>query len=156
MAKKTMASAERTREDIFAEICERIANGEPLRQICRCDGMPAWTTVYNWINESPECAERIARARLLGADAIAEDIIGMMDEEPKTYDTLTGPKIDPAFVQWQKNRVEQRLKLLAKWCPKKYGDRLELAGDQENPITIQKIEREVIRAKKPGSETSDA
>ena len=35
-----------------------------------------------------------------------------------------------------KNRVEQRMKLLAKWNPKRYGDRIALAGDKENPIHI--------------------
>jgi hypothetical protein len=35
--------------------------------------------------------------------------------------------------------IETRLKLLAKWNPKKYGDRQILAGDKDNPIvTVEK------------------
>jgi hypothetical protein len=37
-------------------------------------------------------------------------------------------------VQWAKNRVELRLKLLAKWNPKRYGDKVQVAGDAENPL----------------------
>ena len=29
-------------------------------------------------------------------------------------------------MSWLKNRVEQRLKLLAKWDPKRYGDRMNV------------------------------
>jgi hypothetical protein len=48
-----------------------------------------------------------------------------------------GVRYDSAYVQWQKNRVEQRLKLLAKWNPKRYGDRVTMAGDAENPLQVQ-------------------
>jgi hypothetical protein len=34
-------------------------------------------------------------------------------------------KIDPGWVAHQKLRAEHRLKLLAKWNPKKYGDKLD-------------------------------
>ncbi len=112
--------------EIGAEICERIANGEPLRAICRDEHMPSWRTVYNWIELDADFAARIARARELGFDAIAEDTIAMIDKEPERCDTQFGDKVDAGHVQWQKNRVEQRLKLLAKWSPKKYGDKIEV------------------------------
>jgi hypothetical protein len=28
------------------------------------------------------------------------------------------------------------LQLLAKWDPKRYGDKLELSGDQQNPVAV--------------------
>jgi hypothetical protein len=37
----------------------------------------------------------------------------------------------------RKLQIETRLKLLAKWNPKKYGDRTTLAGDAEAPIKIE-------------------
>lgn len=52
----------------------------------------------------------------------------MIDEAPARCETQFGDKVDPGHVQWQKNRVEQRLKLLAKWSPKKYGERIEIDG----------------------------
>jgi hypothetical protein len=48
-------------------------------------------------------------------------------------------------VSWQKNRVWARLQLLAKWDPKRYGDKLELSGDQQNPLAIQTIERVIVK-----------
>jgi hypothetical protein len=37
----------------------------------------------------------------------------------------------------RKLQIETRLKLLAKWDPKRYGDKLSLSGDKENPIHIE-------------------
>lgn len=122
---------------IADEIVHRIADGETLRAICRDEHMPAWRTVYDWIGEHEEFAARIARSRDLGFDAIAEDTIAMIDEAPERCATPAGDKVDAGYVQWQKNRVEQRLKLLAKWSPK-YRDqqRVELAGGTKDQIRI--------------------
>jgi hypothetical protein len=100
------------------EICNRISEGEPLRQICRDGHMPEWRTVYDWIKVNSEFAASIAHARDAGFDAIAEDTIAMVDEAPERTATQHGDRVDAGHVQWQKNRVEQRLKLLAKWSPK--------------------------------------
>lgn len=129
--------------EIADEICERIANGEPLRAICRDSHMPSWRSVYDWLAEDEGFAARIARARELGADAIAEETLEILDEEPPMTETQFGSKVDAGYVQWQKNRAEQRLKLLAKWQPKKYGDRqaMELTGADGGPVQITDTER---------------
>lgn len=101
-----------------------ISEGIPLQQLCREPGMPAWRTVYDWMEQDEAFAARIARARDVGADAIAAQTLDIVDEAPER-----GPdgKIDPGWVQHQKLRAEHRLKLLAKWSPKRYGDRIETA-----------------------------
>lgn len=125
-------------EAISVEICERISEGEPLRQICRDDHMPAWNTVYKWLNLNADFRKRFAHARDIGFDAIAEDTLDLIDEEPARTDTQFGDKVDPGHVQWQKNRVEQRMKLLAKWSPKKYGEHqmVELTGKDGGPVDM--------------------
>jgi hypothetical protein len=45
--------------------------------------------------------------------------------------------VDSGYVQWQKAKAEIALKLLAKWNPKRYGDRVQLAGDAENPLKVE-------------------
>ena len=124
---------------IAKEMCELLSDGIPLRQICRSDPkFPAWRTVYDWMAKDAELATAIARARDLGGDAIAEDTLTIMDEPPANIvDEKGGTRVDSGYVSWQKNRVELRLKLLAKWNPKKYGDRQIIAGDAENPLAIQ-------------------
>lgn len=116
-------------EATAAEIVERISTGETLRAICRDEHMPAWRTVYDWLESNKSFAAAISRARDLGFDAIAESTLEMLDETPERCETQFGSKVDQGHVQWQKNRAEQRLKLLAKWSPKKYGEKLEIDGN---------------------------
>ena len=49
-------------------------------------------------------------------------------------DTMTVTEED--LTQHRKLQIETRLKLLAKWNPKKYGDKTVLAGDPDAPVNI--------------------
>lgn len=119
-------------QELADVIAERIGEGEPLRVICRGEGMPAWRTVYRWMEEHEDFAARIAHARARGFDAIAEECMEIADET--AYDTKVvkngdGTEREQADTEWisrSKLRVETRLKLLAKWDPKRYGDKLDL------------------------------
>lgn len=102
-------------------ICAEVATGRTLREICREDGMASFVTIYDWIDRDKEFALRFARARDIGADAIATDAMEILDAPPERDER---GKVDPGFVAWQKNRAEMRLKLLAKWNPKLYGERI--------------------------------
>lgn len=118
----------------MSEILEWIAHGKPLREYCRIEGNPAFRTVYDWIDKDKEFAARFAQARDVGADVIAEEALEIIDTFPVEAVSDSGSRLDSAHVAWLKNRAEMRLKLLAKWNPKKYGDRTVLAGDPDNPL----------------------
>lgn len=114
-------------EKIAAEICERLSGGEPLRSICRDDHMPQWQTVYRWMDQFAEFSNRIARARDNGFDAIAEQCIEIADDERHDWlMTKKGTVTNEVAIGRAKLQVETRLKLLAKWSPKKYGDKQQI------------------------------
>ena len=123
--------------ELIEEICKRLTNGEPLRRICRDEHMPAWQKIYEWMARDPELSGAIAHAREQGADAIAEEALDILDSPPEYVLTKTGEAVDSGYVTWQRNRAELRLKLLAKWHPKKYGERQILSGDKENPLEVK-------------------
>lgn len=112
------------------EICHRIAGGEPLRQICRDPHMPSWQAVYRWMAGHEDFRERIARARQLGFDAIAEEALEIANTPMMGVETEEdGEKIKTRradMLGHRKLQVWTRLQLLAKWCPQKYGDRREV------------------------------
>lgn len=114
-------------EKFAAEICERLSGGEPLRSICRDDHMPQWQTVYRWMEQFPEFSNRIARARDRGFDAIAEEALEIADTPVEGQRVETGKDgkkvVREDMLGHRKLQVETRLKLLAKWSPKKYGDK---------------------------------
>jgi len=115
-------------EEIASEICCRIAEGQTLRSICRDEHMPSFVTVYNWIEANEAFSLRIARARDVGYDAIAEDAMAIADtpiigEEVEIQQGKKKVKRGD-MVTHRRLQVETRLKLLAKWSPKKYGDKI--------------------------------
>ncbi len=124
-------------QEIEDEICARLSRGEPLRAICRSEGFPEWNTVYGWMERSEALSGRVARAREHGVEAIAQDTLAMIDEPPQlVVDSHGVSRIDPAYIQWTKLRTEQRMKLLACWSPNRYGNRVQVAGDKDNPLQV--------------------
>jgi hypothetical protein len=89
------------------------------------------------MEKDPLFAARIARARELGEDAISQECMDIADDT--TGDevlTENGPRPNTEFIQRSKLRIETRLKLLAKWNPKKWGDKVDLnhGVQPENPL----------------------
>jgi hypothetical protein len=123
--------------EVANKICDLLSEGTPLRAICRLDDMPDWRTVYEWIERDEAFSGRVTRAREHGVEAIAQDTLAMIDEQPRyVEDAKGGTRIDPAYIQWTKLRTEQRMKLLACWSPNRYGNRVQVAGDKENPLQV--------------------
>ena len=124
-------------QEIEDDICARLSRGEPLRAICRTEGYPEWNTFYSWMERSEALSARVALARENGVEAIAQDTLAMIDAEPRyVEDAKGGTRIDAGYVQWLKLRTEQRMKLLACWSPNRYGNRVQVAGDKDNPLQV--------------------
>ena len=119
--------------DVARVICEHLSEGIPLRQICReNEGFPAWRTVYDWMGRDPELAASIARARDIGYDAIAEECLLIADtvqfgQKQVMTDEGTATTIED-MLGHRKLQIETRLKLLAKFHPTKYGEKIGVHG----------------------------
>lgn len=113
-------------DELLKEICQRLSTGEPLTVICGDDHMPCDGTVRDWMEKSEKVSAAIAHARARGYDAIAK----------RARETARGNGDSTKDVQRDKLIVDTDLKLLAKWDPKRYGDRQQVDhGLQKgNPI----------------------
>jgi hypothetical protein len=143
-AKKKLGRPTMYTQQMANLICLRIAEGESLREIVRSEGMPERATVYDWLLKKPDFADQYTRAREEQADTLADEIIAIADEQPEiipVLDKRTGEliehKLDNAFLQWQKNRIDARKWTAMKLKPKKYGERVALAGDADSPIKVE-------------------
>lgn len=121
---------------LVESIAARLSRGEPLAVICRDPGMPTYRSVKNWMDSRPEVSSAIARAREEGFDAIASDCLEIADDSRNDWMDRAADEGDEKALQFNgehvqraKLRIETRLKLLAKWDPKRYGDRLALDHD---------------------------
>jgi hypothetical protein len=144
------------------EIATRLSAGEPMAVICRDEFMPCVTTVWTWQKDHPEFAESIARAREIGFDVIATDCLSIADgkDKPTPEDLAEFAETGQIIVRDHNRdrlRIDTRLKLLAKWDPKRYGDKTttELTGPNGGPIqteatdqlaALPKDRRDAIRA----------
>ena len=139
-------------QDIADIICSRIAEGESLRKICEDEEMPDRVTIYRWLAADPEFCNHYTRAREDQADTLADEIIAIADEQPEViavldrHGALIEHKLDNAFLQWQKNRIDARKWTAMKLKPKKYGDRQILAGDSEAPLEVQNNALDILAA----------
>lgn len=126
-----------------AEIVARLSKGEPLTHICADDWMPCDDTVRNWATANEAFARDIARAREAGFDQIALDALDIADDVSRdTKKGANGDDIcDSEWISRSRLRVETRLKLLAKWDPKRYGEKVDLnhGGNVGMTVTVKRF-----------------
>lgn len=150
--KKTGRPSKYTPE-IAIHICRQLSDGIPLREICRQEGMPAWQTIYDWMYRDDDLSRAIARAREIGYDALAEECLEIADNlhigTKKVYssgaeddeDSMTVTEED--MLGHRKLRIETRLKLLAKFNPKKYGE-YKAPEERTDPTIIDVTVRDML------------
>jgi hypothetical protein len=115
--------------ELVGIICERLANGESLRQICRDTDMPAIGTFMRWCNENKDLQEHYARAINIRADLIFDEI------EDIASAAITAD--NPNEIAGRRLLVDTQKWRLARMSPKKYGDRIstEVSGPDGAPVS---------------------
>ena len=80
----------------------------------------------------------IARAREDGFDAIAQECLTIADatDYDDEFTESGGVKPNSEWISRSRLRVETRLKLLAKWDPKRYGDKIDLNATVTGEVSI--------------------
>lgn len=125
------------------EICTQIVEGKSLNKICLSDGMPDVRTVYRWLSVNEEFRQQYARAKEDQADTLADEIIDIADDTAR--DTIEVKGEDGSVIreiantEWisrSRLRVDARKWIASKLKPKKYGERMELAGDPASPVSL--------------------
>ena len=105
-------------------ICKRIAEGESLRSVCRDPGMPSEGTVRAWARDNREgFGTRYRMARELQLEFWSDQIVEIADSAD----------LDPRDRQV---RIDTRKWIMSKLAPRRYGDRLLVAGEAENPVRV--------------------
>lgn len=126
------------RDDVAAEICDRLAKGESLVSICADETsgwLPSQTTVYRWLDESAEFRERYARARELQAETFVDEIVSIADQ-PNARTTTDG-EVHLSDPVRDRLRMDARKWVASKLAPKKYGEKItqEVTGADGEPFT---------------------
>jgi len=135
-------------KEIGDKICEIIStSSRGLRSICKELNLNT-KTVLNWLNEenNKDFLLHYARAKQAQADFLVEEILEISDDSSNdTEYTEFGEKENKEWVNRSKLRVDSRKWIASKLAPKKYGDKLELSGDSENPVSRISLTDEQVK-----------
>ena len=132
-------------EELAGLICERIANGESLRAICDEDGMPAQSSVFQWLIEHADFAEKYAHARIAQADVLFDEMLHIADTPVVGVKTITKASVvetvEGDMIEHRRLQIDSRKWLVGKLAPKKYSDKQvhEHGGPDGGPITLEAL-----------------
>ena len=122
--------------EICEKVLEHVALGGTGRAFCRQKGMPSYRTLYRWLDKDEQFMSRFVYvSRFLGARAIAEEALALVDTPPPVIGEGENARLDNAHVNWMRSRADLRLRLLAKWYPQEYGDKVGIDAGNIN-LTI--------------------
>jgi len=110
------------------DILKGIAKGDSLSKVCE-DLNLIYNTVYSWIRiHKDSFFKDSARAYEAGYDKIADDCIEIADDWHKdvSVDDKGRETVDHEVIQRSRLRIDTRLRLLGKWAPKRYGDKIDV------------------------------
>lgn len=101
--------------------------------------MPPEVTVRRWVIDDVEgFSAQYARARDMGLDSMADEIIAIADTPEigtKSVSKVTGLEITEGdMVEHRRLRVDVRKWYLSKLAPKKYGEKVALTDGDGKPL----------------------
>jgi len=140
-------------QEIADKLCAELAQGVSLRTACKAEDMPSCVTVFSWMRKFPEFLKQYEKAKAESADYLVEEMLDIADDG--TNDWMEKHSKEGENIGWQLNgehvqrsrlRLDTRKWVASKLKAKKYGEKLELAGDQNNPVAIalQSTDQEII------------
>ena len=131
-----MAYSEEQKEEILNNIFNMIESGKSLRFALSQIPLSS-STFFIWIEEDPCKSKHYVYVTDIRTELKFESIEQDYSEEPQR-DSETG-RIDSAWVQLQRLKIDAKKWELSKLNPKKYGDKIqqELSGQVKTDTTYQ-------------------
>ena len=131
-------------EAIEDQILDQFMEGRSFRDFLGADrqeGLPSIPTFFKHLRDSKTFSERYTRAREFQADIEFEEIKEISDNGSNDWMEVNDPdnpgyRINGEHEQRSRLRIDARKWRAAKMANGKYGDKLELAGDKDAPLTI--------------------
>jgi hypothetical protein len=121
-------------EEIFGAICERMAEGEGLREICRDPEMPSRSTFLRWVENDTGRQAKYQKAREALMDFYAEEIRTIAwDDSNDTIKREGKPDLcNHEWIARSRLKVDTLKFLMAKLHPRRYGEKLPETAEQKS------------------------
>ena len=108
---------------VSKDIQKMLMNGKPLTQICKMEGSPSLSKVYDWISEDKEFANQIMVSRRIGSQTYLDRMIEELEQADNKNIMVVREKLH--HFRW----------LASKLLGQIYGDEKRVAVDQKIEIT---------------------
>lgn len=110
-------------DDLVERLCEEIASGRGITEVSQESWCPSEPSIYRKMAKDEAFCAKINKARAAQQEYEADQCVKMAD--------MATPE------DWQvvKLRIWARQWRASKLAPKKYGEKLELAGNPDAPLT---------------------
>lgn len=119
--------------DLMQSICDRVADGEHIKHICKEPDMPSFVTFWNWCQRDPELQALYDRAMQAKLEGMSEELLTIGDDSTNDYVTRLNFKgaqeervVDAEHINRSRLRIETRKWLLEKRFSRIYGDKMDL------------------------------
>ena len=121
-------------------VCEQLALGRSLLSITRdpLEGMPAESTLRDWEKANPEFGADSTRAREYGCHRMAAECLEIANT-PHPGEIITTNPDGTQFIKTEdmlghrRLQIDTRMRLLGKWLPKIYGEKMAHGGAEDMP-----------------------
>lgn len=121
-------------EDDYQQVLEGLMDGLSLRKVCKRPGLPSVKSVLQRVVRERRTVagfgEQYAQAREVGLLRMEEELVEIADNAGLDE---SDPKLANAAVQRARIQVETRKWVMSKQLPRRYGERVALAGADDAP-----------------------
>jgi hypothetical protein len=129
--RKLVPSNRKCSEEKVREILQRVCQGESVSKVLReGENMPSPVVFHDMLARIPELEIEYEKALKRRAEKFGDELVELSDL------ALGG---SPEDVQALKLMVNTRQWIAARLLPKKYGDKVTVAGDADNPLVTQLV-----------------
>ena len=114
---------------------------------------PAASTVRSWVTQDVNgFAALSARAYALGYETLAEECLHIADTPEVGIETTTKPDgsqetREGDMLGHRRLKIDTRMRLLGKWAPKRYGEKLDMTLEVTDRASQMQAKREARLAK---------
>lgn len=105
-------------------VCQYILLGYTIKQIGAIKGMPSRVTIYEWLRIHEEFSDEYAKVREESAHTVADSVLEIAEEVRKGRLAPDQGRVVIDAAKWAAGKRK----------PKVYSDKLQVIGDDSNPI----------------------
>lgn len=126
-------------QELADTVCERISEGNSLRNVCLNSDLPDARTIFRWLRVHEEFRHQYDKACVERSESHHEDLLNLGDEAIELSQHVD-PKASGAVVSAYKLKADNQKWSMSKMKPKKYGDKIDMTSAGEKlPTPIMAI-----------------